>query len=69
MQNLETSQILAIAGSIIVFLGGLVLASIRATVATVKKDIDKLYTLNADLRHDFDVLYGEHCSTMHGRKQ
>ena len=68
---METAQILSIAGGIIVFLGGLVLAGIRATLTTIKKDIEKLYEIHAKIRHDFDLLCGEH-NTMkddHGKRR
>lgn len=60
MQNVEASTILAYAGSIIVFLGGLVLAGIRATIGSIKKDIDELYKKQNETRSQLDRLSGEH---------
>jgi hypothetical protein len=60
MQNVEASTILAYAGSIIVFLGGLVLAGIRSTVGSIKKDIEELYKKHGETKSQLDRLNGEH---------
>ncbi len=60
MQNVEASTILAWAGSIIVFLGGLVLAGIRATISNIKKDIEQLYKYHGESKSQLDKLSGEH---------
>ena len=60
MQNVEASTILSYAGAIIIFLGGLVLAGIRATVNSIKNDIEDLYRKRNEDRSQLDRLSGEH---------
>ena len=60
MQNMEASTILGYAGAIIVFLGGIVLAGIRATISSIKNDIEDLYRKRNEDRSQLDRLSGEH---------
>ena len=43
MYTIETAQIFNIAGAVILFLGGIVLANIRSTVSTLKRNDDQIF--------------------------
>lgn len=60
MHGLETSQVLAGAGAIIVFLGGLVLAGVRGTITRIKADIENIKKDYEELHLDFVALKSEH---------
>jgi hypothetical protein len=60
VHGLETSQVFAAAGAIIVFLGGLVLAGVRGTITRIKADIETMKKKFEDLHLDFVALQSEH---------